>query len=105
MFLLFCSLIACNTHEKSAKDQVIVVNKHSAPQKDDFKKFAFSCCSDQTVQKTVESYVALTDALANDDATNSPVLGASFLEEANKQPSLKEESETIKRNRKRSRKR
>ena len=95
MFFLFCSFIACNNQEQSAKDEVIIVAKHSKPQKDDFEKLSFSCCSDQAAQQTIESYVALTDALANDDAAQSSSLGATFLANASKHPSLKEESETI----------
>ena len=95
MFILFGFFTACNTPEQSAKDQVIVVPKHSAPQEDDFKTFSFSCCSDPTAQKTIDSYVQLTDALANDDSKQSSKLGLSFLDLAIQHPSLKEESDLV----------
>ncbi|MEC7985878.1 MAG: hypothetical protein VX278_11990 [Myxococcota bacterium] len=95
MLLLFSIFMACNTQEQSAKDQVIVVDKHSAPSKDDFQKHAFFCCSDAKIQTVVDAYIGLNDALANDNTTLSPQLGTAFLDLATQYPSLKEESETI----------
>ena len=96
MFLLFCPIMACNTPEQSPKDQVIIVDKHSAPQKEDFENYSFSCCSDPIVQKTVEAYVELTTALADDNGKRSTSLATTFLEKASTHPSLKEESAMMK---------
>ena len=82
MFPLFGFLVACNSQEHSAKDQVIVVPKHSAAQKGDYDKYAFSCCSDPAIQTTVEAYKDLSNALANDEEAKSTSLASDFLKQA-----------------------
>ena len=96
MFLILGLLVACDTQEESAKDQVIVVPKHVSPQKDDFEKKSFYCCSDASLQPLMESYLKLTETLANDDTKNAATHAQEFLSLAETQPSLQKESTSLK---------
>ena len=66
--------LSCAQEKAPAKNVVLTSTKHVAPSPDDFKNKSFFCCSEESVQSLLKSYISLQQALAGDDEEGSPRL-------------------------------